>query len=299
MSVPPPSVSSLVLGWVLDPGPVLLVVVAGVLYAGGVRRLARRGRAWPVPRSVGFMSGLGLVVVATCSGLARYDTVLFGLHVVQHMLLGMVAPLLLALGAPITLALQASSRPTQRGVLRILHSTPVVALTHPVVAWVLFGGTLFGLYFSPLFELSLRNDLVHGAVHLHFLAVGSLFCWTALGIDPVRRRMPHGARVLFVLLAVPFHAVLGLALLSSTQPLAGGFYETVRPEWAGTVLGDQRAGGGALWAFGDLFGLLATGIVLAQWMSHEEQVARRHDRQLERAVAAPGKESQERSQRED
>src|SRR6185503_6330782 len=97
------------------------------------------------------------------------DTVRFSLHTLQHVLLGMAAPLLLALGAPVTLALQASGRAPQRVLLRVVHSRPMELLTNPLVGWTLFAGTLFALYSSPLFDLSLRNDLMHVAVHLHFL----------------------------------------------------------------------------------------------------------------------------------
>ncbi len=97
----------------VDPGVAVLLVVAGGLYLLGVRRLADRGRPWSRGRSVAFASGLVVVAVATQSGLAAYDTVLFGAHVTQHLLLGMLGPLLLVLGAPVTLALQASKRGTQ------------------------------------------------------------------------------------------------------------------------------------------------------------------------------------------
>ena len=156
--------------------------------------------------------------------------VLFSLHTVQHILLGMVAPVLLALSAPVTLALQASRPRTQRTLARLLHHPVVRAVTHPVVVWVLFGGTLFALYFSPLFELSLRNRWVHQAVHLHFLVAGCLFAWVAVGIDALPRRLPHPARLLFVLLAVPFHAFLGLAVLSADEhPLGADVYGAVVP----------------------------------------------------------------------
>jgi putative copper resistance protein D len=266
----------------LDPGAALLVVVLGGLYAAGVRRLARRERRWSTARSVAFGLGVAVVAVATQSALAAAEAERFSLHVAQHVLLGMVAPALLALGAPVTLALQASTRATQVVLLRVLHGRVVATLTHPVVAWLLFGGLLVVLYFSPLFELSLRNGMVHAAVHLQFLAVGGLFCWTAVGLDPMRWRLPYGARLLFVLLAVPVHAVVGLALLGGTELLAGGFYAT-----GPSPLSDQRLGGGMLWALGDLFGVLLAGVVLAQWMAHEERVGRRHDRLLDLSGPPP------------
>ncbi|HWH36028.1 MAG TPA: cytochrome c oxidase assembly protein [Acidimicrobiales bacterium] len=262
-----------------DPAPAVLVAAAAGLYGTGVRRLGRRERRWPRPRLVAFGLGLVVVVVATQSALAAAEAERFSVHVVQHVLLGMVAPALFALGAPVTLALQAASRPTQVVLLRVLHGRLVGTLTHPVLAWLVFGGSLVVLYFSPLLELSLRNEAVHSLVHLQFLAAGGLFCWTAVGLDPVRWRLPHGARLLFVLLAVPVHAIVGLALLGGSELLAGGFYAATP-----SPLADQRLAGGLLWALGDLFGLVLAGAVLAQWMAHEERAARRHDRRLDAAA---------------
>ena len=112
---------------------------------------ASAGRPWPVKRWAPWWGGLAVLTVATQSGLAAYDTTSFAAHAVQHLLLGMLAPLLLALGAPVTLALQASRRTTRRRLLDVLHSRPVRLLTHPLLAWTLFGGSMFVLYFTRLY----------------------------------------------------------------------------------------------------------------------------------------------------
>ena len=283
-SVPAPTPRRIFLDWHVDPAMALLIVGATLLYLGGVRRLARRPHPirWSPARTAAFLAGVAVLAFATQSGLARYDTVLFSLHVTQHILLGMIGPFLLALGAPVTLALQASHPTTQRTLVRVVHHRVVGILTQPVVAWALFGGTLFALYFSPLFALSLRNRWLHQAVHLHFVAVGCLFCWTAVGIDPMRRRISHPARLLFVLLAVPFHAFLGLAVLSAdTRPLGGSSYGAVVRTWGGSVVADQHTGAGILWAVGDLFGLLAGAVVLAQWVRADRRRQAREDRLLD------------------
>jgi len=290
--VPAPTPRSVMLDWYPDPAMVVVIVGLAGLYGAGVRRLGRRAepRRWPPARTVAFVAGLATITFATQSGLARYDTLRFSLHTVQHVLLGMLAPMLLALGAPVTLALQASRRSTQRVLLRMVHHPVVASLTHPVVAWALFGGTLFALYFSPLFELSLRNGLVHQAVHLHFLAAGALFCWTAVGLDPMRRRIGHPARLLFVLLAVPFHAFLGLAVLSSdTRPLGGAVYEAAARSWGSSVVADQHAAAGVLWAAGDLFGVLAGAVVVAQWITADARRQAREDRRLDAEATAAAK----------
>ena len=244
-------------------GPLLALVLAGYLF--GASRVRRR---WPPARTAVFVAG-SVVVTAALAVDGRRS---FAAHAVQHLFLGMVAPAMFALGAPVTLALQASGGATRRRLLRVLHSRPAAILCSPPVAWALFGGSMLALYLTPLYRLSLDNTVVHEAVHVHFLVAGSLFFWPVLGIDPLPRRLHHGARLLLVFLTIPFHAVLGMALLGA-PPLA--------PEH---TLADHRAGTGVLWAAGDLLGLMAVLVVAAQWMGHEERQAARDDRRADDAV---------------
>ena len=130
----------------------------------------------------------GVVVIAGGS----FDTGSFASHMLGHVALGMVGPLLLALGAPVTLALQTAR--WRAGLRRVVQSDVVAWITHPVVGWTVFGLTPFVLYFTPLFDLSVRNGIAHAAVHAHLVLAGCLFCWPAVGLDPVRHRLPYGAR---------------------------------------------------------------------------------------------------------
>jgi putative membrane protein len=271
---------NLLADWTLDPVPLALALTAGALYAVGVRRLRHRGRSWSMRRSASFAAGLVVLLLATQSPLGTYDEALFSFHVGQHILLGIVAPLLLALGAPGTLALQATHRSTQVNLLRVLHSRPARLVSHPVVVFALFSGTLFALYFSPLYELSLTNDVVHAWVHLHFLVVGSLFFWVTVGLDPAATQLPYGARLLIVLLTVPFHAFLGVALLTMTEPLAAGHYASVVRPLDTPLLADQQTGAGLMWAIGDVVGLAAGFLVAQQWWRAEARRAAREDRRL-------------------
>jgi putative membrane protein len=279
-----PSWDVLVTDWSLDVAfPFVVAAAAG--YVVGVRRLHAHGRSWPAGRTVAFLLGLTVVLVATASGVAAYDRVLFSLHVVQHILLGMVAPLLLVLGAPITLALQAGSRPAQRRILRVLRSAPARVLTHPLTAWLLFGTSVATLYFTPLYELSLRNGWFHVATHAYFLGAGCLFLAHVVGLDPIPHALGYGARLLYVLVLLPFHTFVGVALLTMNTVIASGWYDDVERSWGVSPLSDQRTGAGLLWISGELFGLLCIGIVVYQWMSAEERAAARHDRRLDLEAA--------------
>jgi putative membrane protein len=275
-----PSWDVLLTDWSIDVAfPVVIVVAAA--YVVGVRRLQARGRPWPPARTIAFLSGLGVIIFATQSGLAAYDRVLFSMHVVQHVMLGMLAPLLLVLGAPVTLALQAGSRPTQQKILRVLHSAPARVLTHPLTAWALFGSTLVVLYFTSLYELSLRNEWVHAAVHAQFVGAGCLFLAHVVGLDPIPGALGYGARLLYVAVLLPFHTFIGIALLTTNTVLAADWYADVERSWGASPLSDQRTGAGLLWISGELFGVLAIGLVVHQWMGAEERAAARHDRRLD------------------
>jgi cytochrome c oxidase assembly factor CtaG len=280
--VEPLSITTLATSWTFDPVAVVGCAGALALHAAGVRRLARAGRAWPVRRSACFAAGIGVIALATSSGLGAYDTARFSVHVVQHVLLGIVAPVLLALAAPVTLALQAARRPTQVNLLRVLRSRPAQVVGHPITAWLLFGATLFVLYLTPLYGLTVRNDVAHAWMHLHFVAAGSLFAWTTIGIDPVPHRLPHGGRLLLIVLSVPFHAFLGITLLTSAEPLAGlaapGLDRTA-------ALADQRAGAAVMWLVGDLMALVLSIGVARQWWAAEQRRTRHLDARLDAARA--------------
>jgi len=154
---PPVTVHTLLSAWQHDP-PSLVAAGAEVLTAGlyllGVRRLGRRGRRWPLRRTASFLAGLVLVVIAVQSGLAQYDDTVFAAHVVQHLLLMMVAPPLLALGAPVTLAMQASRRRTQQRLVAITHHFVIRALGNPVVAFASMWGLMFGYFLTPYYAFS-------------------------------------------------------------------------------------------------------------------------------------------------
>ncbi|MDP9392210.1 MAG: cytochrome c oxidase assembly protein, partial [Actinomycetota bacterium] len=239
--------------------PVLLVLAAASFYLYGVHRLSARGDRWPLGRTLSFvLGGLGTVSLATLSGLAAYDDSLFAVHMVQHMLLSMVATVFLALGAPITLALRTLPSRHRRRVLAVLHSRVARVLSSPLVPWVLFVASPFALYFTGWYEATLDDRVLHELLHLHFLVVGSLFFWPLLGVDPVPGRSGHPFRMLLVAATLPFHAFLGVAIMSVEAGgrglLAGDHY--VPLHGLAESVYQQQLGGGLLWASGDVVGLL-------------------------------------------
>jgi cytochrome c oxidase assembly factor CtaG len=271
------SVTDLVTGWSFDPAAALVIGLSAALYAQGARRLAAKGRRWHPGRSAAMAAALTLAVVATQSGIARYEDHRLWVHMVQHVLIGMAVPLLVVLAAPLTLALQ-TARPGTRRLLRTaVHSRAATLLAHPLVGWCLFGGGMAVLYLTPLLDLAADHDLLHLAVHAHMVGAGLLFLAPLLGVDPLPRRLPHAARLLALLAAVPFHAVVGLALTSSRHPVAPETYP---------LLDDQRTAAALLWGSGEIFTLIAAAVVVRQWWRAEQRAAAREDAALDAAASA-------------
>lgn len=264
--------------------PTLAVVLSAGAYLWGVRRLRRRGDAWATGRTAVFLVGLALVAVVLSSGIEAYDTSLVSIHMVQHMVLSMVAPIFLALGAPVTLALRTLPPGPRAVLLRVLHSRVARFYTFPLVSFGLYVASPFVLYFSGLYRLSLEYPPIHTLTHLHLIAVGCLFYWPLIGQDPLPGRVPYPARALLMFLSTPFHTVLGLTVMQSSDLLGGDWYPSLGLSWV-DPFADQRLAGGILWAGGEFVAVTMLGALVVQWMRAAEREARRVDRALDRAEA--------------
>lgn len=284
--LPPLTPGHVLTAWELPWLPLLGVLLVAAVYLYGVSRLRRRGDRWPVTRTLFFVGlGLGSFLLVTTSFLAVYDTTLFWVHMVQHMVLAMLTPVFLALGAPITLALRTLPPGGRRLVLAVLHSRVAKVITFPVVAGALFIANPFALYLTGFYEQTLRHPWLHDLNHVHFVVIGCLWFWPILGLDPMPNRVPYPLRLLAVFATMPFHAFLGVAILSQTTLIAGDWYVDLDRHWGPTPLADQHLGGGLLWASGDLVALLVLAVLFVQWARASDREARREDRRLDRLDA--------------
>jgi putative membrane protein len=260
------------------------ILAAGALYLWGVRRLRRRGDRWAPARTTVFFVGLAAVASVTVSGLEAYDTTLLSVHMVQHMVLSMLAPIFLALGAPVTLALRTLPAGPRHTLLALLHSRFGKVATFPVVSFGLFVATPFALYFSNLYRVQLEYPVVHDLIHAHLIAVGCLFFWPLIGLDPVPGRVGYPLRALMMFLSTPFHTVLGLTVMQSSTLLGGDWYPSLHLSWA-DPFDDQKVAGGILWAGGEFVAVTMLAALVWQWMRESEREAVRIDRALDREEA--------------
>lgn len=284
---PAPEFPGVLLDW--RPDPLLLVgaIVAGWLYLWAVRRVGQRHPDHPASgwHTAAFLSGLAVILVALISPIEAYEDSLFSVHMVQHMLLELVAAPLLLLGAPVTLALRAASSSVRRGLLVVLHSRAVALISFPLVAWLVFAAVNWGWHFSTLYDDALENDLLHYVQHATFLGAGLLFWWPVVGLDPSRWRLPYPVRLFYLFVAMPQNSFLGVAIMGATQVLYPHYLTNVR-SWGPSVLADQSAGGILMWVMGDMVFLIAMGIVVAAWVRYEDRKTARDDARLDAAEAA-------------
>jgi putative membrane protein len=284
----PPDPGNLVFGWSIEPAVLLPLVAALVVWLRLTGRVNRAHPANPVPRrrTVAFLGGLAAVAIALMSGIDTYDTTLFSVHMVQHILLTLVAAPLIALGAPITLLLRAATPNVRRRViLPILHSRVMRIVSFPVVSWILFAVVMWGTHFSPLFDASLENPIIHDLEHALYLVAGLLFWWPAVGLDPSPWRMPHPVRAMYVFLQMPQNTFLAVTILNSSAVLYNHYATLVRT-WGPSALEDQQIAGGVMWICGDILFLTAMAAILAGWMAHEKIETAAVDRRLDAERAA-------------
>jgi putative membrane protein len=200
------------------------------------------------------LAGSACAAAAVLPPVASHDEA-FGVHVVQHLLLGMAGPALLALSAPVTLALRTLPRAPRRLLLRVLHSAPAAVLSAPTSALALDLGGLYALYLTGLYHAAEQDSLLHAAVHLHMFLAGCLLSWTLIGIDPVRDRPGTMGRL----------AVL-VAAAASHDTLAKLMYAWDLPAGAGPVAG-RHLGAELMYYGGTVVDVALAAIVMAQWYS--------------------------------
>ncbi len=272
--VPPaPSAADGLTAWTFDPVVWVALALVAWLYGRAVRRVA----GWPRRRSWCAAGGLATLFVATSGPPAVYEGALFWVHMVQHLLLTLVAAPLLAFAAPVALTLRAAG-PRSRGVLvRLVHARPVRVLAHPVVGWVVFAVVMWATHFSGLYDAALEDELVHAFEHSLYLGAALLFWAPVAGVDPVPR-VSRPVRVAYLLAAIPVQSFLGLAVYSADAPLYDHYATLDRGAAYPSLLDDQQLAGGVMWIGGDVLLLAWAGIAAAAWLRAEEREGVRIDR---------------------
>lgn len=281
----PPTLLRVATTWRLDVFIGAAAIGAAGLYTVGLVRLRRRGVTWSRWRTLSWLVGcLGLLVVSS-SGLRAYGMAMFSVHMIEHMTLNMLLPVLLVLGAPVTLALRAlSTAPHDKlpgpreWIVAMVHAPVNRFFTHPVVALLVFVGSLYAVYFTPLFDTLAHYHWGHEAMSIHFLFTGYLFYWAIIGIDPGPRRLPFLGRLGLLFAVMPFHAFFGIATMTMTSVIGGNFYRSVDLPWLSDLNRDQFVGGAIAWGASEAPVVIVIIALVAQWAASDRRAGARADR---------------------
>jgi cytochrome c oxidase assembly factor CtaG len=272
-----PSLPQLLAGhWQLDPGLSAAAVAYAALYLWAVRKV--RGR-WPIRRTASFLAGIGCVIVALESGIDSYDDRLLSVHMVQHLLLVMPAPLLLLGGRPALLALQALPRDQRRSLARGMSR--MRRFTGPIPCLTAFTVAVLATHLPSFYDATLRHPLLHDAEHIAYLVAGALLCWPILDGDPApSHRLGGLGRLVYLLAAMAPMALLG-AYLNRHASLVYAPYGPPAHALGVSALLDQQQAGAIMWVAGSTL-MVAVGL----WASVAALVAEERRQQAREARAA-------------
>lgn len=267
-----------------------LAVVALIAYLLGVRALRRRGIRWPWHRTATFVAGIVTVLLVTATQVMSYGMMLFSIHMLQKMSLTVVSAMLLMLGAPVSLAVRALPRRgwgavARRLLLRALRSKTARLLAHPVVTTVIFVGSLYGLYFTPVFDFLMGSWWGNVVMLLFFLGTGLLAFGGAFALGPWPHRASPPIRIVELVLPGPLHAFFAVALMLASTPVVRAFANPP-PGWGLDVMTDQLAAGNIVWGFGEVPSIIAVAIVYLQWTRSEETRTKVSDRRVDAELEA-------------
>jgi putative membrane protein len=256
--------------WSFEPLVLLGLAITAWLYVRGIQALwrnagARRGvRAWELGA---FAAGWLVLVIALVSPLHRLGGVLFSAHMAQHELLMAVAAPLLVLGHPLIPFVWAMPITWRRTVGSWAAFTAVRGtwelLTLPLVAWTLHAAAIWLWHAPPLFEATLRSELVHTLQHLSFLGSGLLFWWALL--KGREGRIGRPAAVVYLFTTSLHTTVLG-ALLTFSSRLWYPLYASNTITWGLTPLEDQQLAGLIMWVPANLAYLIAALAIATAWL---------------------------------
>jgi cytochrome c oxidase assembly factor CtaG len=302
-----PVLKAVLLSWDLRVEVILALALAAVLYTLGWRHLrALRSLAGSSPRKdrghlatgsrlAAYLGGLVILGLALMSPIDVLASQFFFMHMIQHLLLVMAVPPLLWFANPLPFAMWGLPVKARRQVGDLLRPRSTFrrrlrTLTTPGISWMLFVAFLLGWHDPGAYEAALRDELIHDLEHLSFFVTGMLFWWHAIGASPrIHKRLSRGARIAYVLAAVPPNMAAGATIAFSGQPIYT-YYTAVPRLWGITVLQDQMLGGIIMWIPGSMMYIIAALILVARWVQAEEAKQPLLDAQwaTEEAMMAPG-----------
>jgi putative copper resistance protein D len=262
--LPPFSWGEAATNWQFAPVVTGFTALLALAYLWGVLRVRSRHprRPWPLQRTIPFLLGLLVINLATQSGVGTYDDTLFWDHMIQHLMLIMIAPPLLVAGQPVTLLLHASRNPLHTRVKKVIRSRPVQWLTWPVAGVAAYIATIVGTHLTGFMNLVTEHNAVHEAEHVLYLVVGYLYFLPLIGKEPIRWKVSYPLRLFLLFIAMPVDAFTGVVLGSyQTDP----FVPLDPRSWGPSPVTDLHEGGAVMWIGGAAVMFAVIMVTFFQW----------------------------------
>ncbi|MGI8881728.1 MAG: cytochrome c oxidase assembly protein [Jatrophihabitans sp.] len=252
-SLPPLLGSALLTQWHLDPIALVVVGLAAMLYLAGVRIAGRDGAGrWSTGRTVGFLAGLVVCVLATNASIAVYDMALFTAHMVGHLMLVMLAPVLLCVGRPMELLLRATGEPWRGRLTRLIRGRVASLVFSPPVALASYATVIVGSHLTGAMDEIMRRPWAGQLEHLVYVLVGFQFFTLLVGDDSIRWQLTTPARWMLLAISMAVDTFTGVVLMMTARPIA----MVAVPGLPVNQLSDTHSGGAIMWVGGD--GLMAS-----------------------------------------
>jgi cytochrome c oxidase assembly factor CtaG len=268
--------------WTVDPLLLWVLCLTGLLYVWGATRCRTR---WPARRTTSFMAGLLVVALALLSGIDEYADELLSMHIVEHLLLILIAPVLLLWGAPVRLTLSASTPAARRAIAGLLRSRTVHVLTRPACGFALFTGVVLGTHLTGAYEAALHNQTIHACEHAAYFWSGLLFLAPLLAADPIPRPPGPIARFSWLMAAMVVMALPACVFLFEGH-VHYPFYVAPAHALHTSALTDQRTAGVLMLVGGGVvMGVLAIVIAMGAMLAEERRQKRRDSHNDRRAVS--------------
>ena len=234
--------------WTLDPLQLVPVVLAAFAYATRARTLRRRGTPMPLWRVLLFSTGIGLLLLAFTSPIAAIgEQELFSFHMLQHVIIGDLAPLCLLAGL---------NGPTPRPLLAFRPVERLRVLANPFVALPLWAANLYVWHLPFLYEAAVEHSAVHALEHICFFSAGVIAWLPVLETLPAPEWFDTGPELAYIAIVRLVETLLGNVFVWSGAVFYG-VYDRGDELWGISPLQDQGLAGAVMMIEGSLVTITA------------------------------------------
>lgn len=266
-------------GWHWRPDILIVLIFFCAVYVQGWLRLRRRTRIAVSYGQIGlYLGGLGVLFLALLSPIDALATSRFSMHMVQHLLLVMIAPLLLLLANPLAVFLWGLPPGARQRLGRLLNvrsplRTWFWALTCMPVTWSFYVINFWGWHHPYLYQMALREGWLHDAEHILFFLSAFLFWWPVVNPAPrLHGSISYGLRIVYLIAATLQNTLLGM-VISLPEKVLYPFYEAIPRLMDLSPINDQALGGGIMWVSGHMY-LIPILVLVARMLIREEESVR-------------------------